>query len=57
MNAGDVVKFKEGLYEDEAGAEYRILELRGDRALIEYICDSLPIPPTSVAMVSDLELV
>jgi hypothetical protein len=32
------------------------VEINGDRAIIEFICD-LPIPPQSVAMVSELEIV
>jgi hypothetical protein len=32
------------------------LEINGDRVVIEFICD-LPIPPQSVATVSELEVV
>lgn len=56
MKTGDIVKFKEGLYADEEGSFYRILAVNGDRAIIEFICD-LPLPPNSVAMVQDLEVV
>ena len=56
MEKGDRVKFKDGLYADEKGAEYRVLEINGDRAMVEFICD-LPIPPQSVARISELEVV
>lgn len=53
MHIGDIVKFKEGLYLDEAGAKYKVVEINGDRAIIEFICD-LPFPPQSVANVNEL---
>ena len=56
MKIGDRVQFKDGLYDDEVEAKYKIVEINGDRAIIEFICD-LPIPPQSVAMVSELEIV
>lgn len=52
----DIVKFKDGVYPDEQGARYRIIEINGDRAIIEFIC-TLPLPPQSVARLADLELV
>ena len=56
MKVGDVVKFGAGLYPDEEGAKYRILEVNGDRVFIEFICD-LPIPPQSVARMEELEVI
>ena len=56
MEIGDKVKFKDGLYPDEKGARYKVVEMNGDRAVIEFICD-LPIPPQSVAKTSELEVV
>jgi len=56
MKVGDVVKFGDGLYPDEEGARYRILEVNGDRGFIEFICD-LPLPPQSVARFEELEVV
>jgi hypothetical protein len=56
MELGDTVKFRDGLYPDEKGAEYKVIEINGDRVVIEFICD-LPIPPQSVAKISDLEVV
>jgi len=56
MEIGDTVKFIDGLYPDEEGARYKILEINGDRAVIEFICQ-LPIPPQSVANINELEVV
>ena len=56
MKTGDIVQFKDGLYPDELGARYKVVEINRDRVVIEFICD-LPIPPQSVAMVSELEVV
>ncbi len=56
MNIGDIVKFKDGLYTDEEGVMYRVVELNGDRAVIEFICD-LPIPLQSAAMIDELQVV
>jgi hypothetical protein len=50
------VQFKEGLYRAETGARYKVVEINGDRAIIEFICD-LPIPPQSVASVDELEVI
>ncbi len=56
MEVGNMVKFLDGLYPDEEGARYRIVELNGDRAVIELICN-LPIPPQSIAKTSELIIV
>ena len=56
MEVGDIVKFIDGLYTDEEGARYKVLEINGNRAVIEFICQ-LPIPPQSVANIDELELV
>jgi hypothetical protein len=56
MEIGTTVRFKDGLYPDEKGARYKVVEMNGDRAIIEYICD-LPIPPHSVTKINDLEVV
>jgi len=53
MKIGDTVKFIEGLYSDEKGTEYKVLEINGDRVIIEFICD-LPIPPQSTANLNEL---
>ena len=56
IKIGDVVKFVDGLYPDEEGARYRVIETNGDRGFIEFICD-LPIPPQSVARMEELEVI
>ena len=56
MKAGDIVKFKDGLYEDEKGAKYKVLEVNGDRVSLVFICD-MPIPPQSVARIEELVVV
>jgi hypothetical protein len=56
MKIGDIVKFVNGLYADEEGARYKVLEINGDRVVIEFRCQ-LPIPPQSVAKVDELEVV
>lgn len=56
MQIGDIVKFKDGLYNDEIGAKYKVVEINGDRSVLEFICDLL-IPPQSIAKTSELEIV
>ena len=56
MKKGDTVKFKDGLYPDEEGARYKVIEINGDRVVIEFIC-YLSIPPQSVAKTNELEVV
>jgi len=56
MEIGDTVKFIDGLYPDEKRAKYKVVEINGDRAVIEFICE-LPIPPQSIAKISELEVV
>ncbi len=56
MKVGDIVKFKDGLYKEEVAQTYILIELNGDRCIIKHVTD-LPIPPTSVAKVADLEVV
>ena len=56
MEIGDTVKFLDALYSDENGARYKVVEINGDRAVIEFICD-LPIPPQSTAKVNELKIV
>lgn len=54
MKIGTKVKFKDGLYPDEEGAYYRVVEDNGSRVILEFICD-LPLPPQSIALVEQLE--
>ncbi|MEL7655313.1 MAG: hypothetical protein AAGU75_05320 [Bacillota bacterium] len=56
MKIGSIVKFRDGLYPDEEGAFYRVVEDNGDRVFLEFICD-LRFPPQSVALAKDLEVV
>ena len=56
MNIDDLVKFRDGLYDDEEGATYRVIEINGDRALIQFICD-LPLPPQSFAKLDELQVI
>lgn len=56
MKLGSHVKFVDGLYADEKGAKYKVLEINGDRVKIQFICD-LPFPPQSIAMIADLEII
>ena len=56
IKIGDIVKFIDGLYADEEGTRYKILEINGDRVVIEFICQ-LPIPPQSVAKIDELVVV
>jgi hypothetical protein len=56
MKVGDIVRFQDNLYEDENGTTYKILELNGDRAILQFICD-LPIPPQSMAKLDELQVV
>jgi hypothetical protein len=56
MGKAEVVKFLDGLYDDEQDVRYRIIETNGDRGFIEFICD-LPISPQSVARFEELEVI
>lgn len=56
IKIGDLVVFKEGLYDDEKGANYRVLEINGDRCVLEFVNTNMVIRPQSVAMLSELEL-
>jgi uncharacterized Fe-S cluster-containing protein len=56
LKVGDTVKFVDRLYKDEEGARYKVVEVNGDRVIIEFICH-LPIPPQSTAKVNELEVI
>jgi len=56
IKIGDLVIFKKGLYEDEEGAVYRVLEINGDRGMLELANTDMIIRPQSVAILSELEL-
>lgn len=57
IKVGDVVKFKNGLYSDEAGRRYLVIENNGDRMLIEDVTTSshkFAFPPISTARTVEL---
>lgn len=51
----DIVEFAAPL-DDEVGTTYRVVEVNGDRCIIELVCD-MRIRPTWVRLVADLKLV
>ncbi len=55
IKVDDVVRFKKGLYEDENDAIYRVVEVNGDRTILELINTNMVIRPQSVAILSELE--
>lgn len=55
MKPGMLVKFKEIKEAGDDQAIFKVLELRGDRVLVEQVC-KLPIKPTSVYLISDLKV-
>lgn len=55
INRGDLVAFKPGLYADEQGAVYRVIEVNGDRVILELANTNLTFSPQSIALIADLE--
>ena len=55
IQIGDFVKFKDGLYKDEEGAVYCVVEINGDRTILEFANTNMLIRPQSVAMLAELE--
>ena len=55
IKVDDLVIFKKGLYADEDGAVYRVLEINGDRCFLEFVSTDMVIRPQSVAILSELE--
>ncbi len=53
MKVNDEVKWVQPVDANEAGERFIVIEVNGDRCLIEDICD-LPIRPTTVARTADL---
>ncbi len=56
MIVGSLVKFKDGLYEEEQGMIYLVLEENGDRGIIRWIEDANPIPASSLARFDEMEV-
>lgn len=54
INKGDLVSFKNGLYPDENGAIYMVIEVNGDRVVIELVNTTMLLRPQSVAKTMDL---
>ncbi len=55
ISRGDLVAFKLGLYADEQGVVYRVVEVNGDRVILELANTNLTFSPQSVALINDLE--
>ena len=56
IKTGDLVRFKKGLYQEEEGLIYLVLEVNGDRSTIEWVNTKMTIRPTSLAMIADLDV-
>jgi hypothetical protein len=56
LKLGKTVKFVTPATAEEAEERFIVLELRGDRVLVEFICD-LAIRPTFVYLIQDLSIV
>jgi hypothetical protein len=55
IQLGDLVVFKKGLYRDEENTIYRVIEINGDRVMIELVNTNMTIKPQSIAFLSELE--
>ena len=55
MDVGSIVRFRDGLFADEAGSTYLVIEDNGDRVFVKAICE-LTFPPVSIARTNELEL-
>ena len=53
LAVGQLVRFVAPLSEDERGEKFTVLELRGERALVEFVCE-MSIRPTFVYLAADL---
>ena len=53
MKAGDIVRFANPLTDDEQDERFIVLEVRGPRVLVEFVCD-MHIRPTFAYMVAEL---
>jgi hypothetical protein len=56
MKAGDKVRFIEVKDPGDELCEFTVLEVRGDRVLIELVCD-MPIRPMSVVPAGEVEVI
>lgn len=55
FSKGDLVVFKKGLYADEEGAIYRVLEINGDRGILELVNTKMILRPQTVAVLRELD--
>ena len=53
MQVGQQVKFAAPMTDDEAAERFTVVELRGERVLVEFICD-MPLRPQFVYLAADL---
>lgn len=53
IKVGQQVKFATIVDPEDESARFRVLEVNGDRLLIEFVCD-MSIPPTQVVRVADV---
>jgi hypothetical protein len=56
MKRGDIVEWLDPLTEDETTEAFRVVELRGDRVLVEDIHSHYNIRPTFAYEVADLKV-
>lgn len=56
IEVGQIVKWREPLSEAEATERHLVLEVNGDRCIIQYVCD-WSLKPTSLARTAELEVV
>ena len=57
MEQGDVVKFKNIVDAGDENLKFRIVEMRGDRALVEDVESNMMIMPSFVYSIHDLKQV
>lgn len=53
IQVGQIVKFAQPTSKGEESERYVVLEVNGDRSLVQFICD-WPLKPTSVYLTADL---
>ncbi len=56
VQVGSLVTFRKGLYNDEEGAVYQVLEINGDRTILELVNTNMVIRPQSIALLSELDI-
>lgn len=56
MMVGNIVKMVVPTPDETGSERFRVLELRGDRVLVEFVCD-LRFPPTYVYPTGEVEIV